>query len=80
MEAILERKKAARAEKEKLNAEPIVDQNLKDQRLNENIKQQMDERHKNANYPPPPNNTTINQTTVTAPGSDYGNTIRRGNR
>ncbi len=80
MEAILERKKAARAEKEKLNAEPIVDQNLRDQRLNENIKQQMDERHKNANYPPPPNNTTINQTTVTAPGSDYGNTIRRGNR
>ena len=80
MEAILERKKAARAEKEKLNAEPIVDQTLRDQRLNENIKQQMDERHKNANYPPPPNNTTINQTTVTAPGSDYGNTIRRGNR
>lgn len=80
MEAILERKKAARAEKEKLNAEPIVDQNLRDQRLNESIKQQMDERHKNANYPPPPNNTTINQTTVTVPGSDYGNTIRRGNR
>ena len=79
-QAEMMRTRAERAKKEKLNAEPIVDQNLKDQRLNENIKQQMDERHKNANYPPPPNNTTINQTTVTAPGSDYGNTIRRGNR
>ena len=80
LQAEFARKRAERVKKENLNAEPIVDQNLKDQRLNENIKQQMDERHKNANYPPPPNNTTINQTTVTAPGSDYGNTIRRGNR
>ena len=85
MQAKLDRRHAADQEAEKLKAEPIADpdQTEKDKESLKFFKEQ-NKRLKDPEYmrnlPILPSNTTINQTTVTVPGADYGNTIRRGNK
>ena len=83
IQAKLRRNEKDKQEAEKLKAEPIADQTEKDKEIFKFFKEynkRFEDPEFMRNLPILPSNTTINQTTVTVPGSDYGNTIRRGNK
>lgn len=82
-QAKLRRNEKDKQEAEKLKAEPIADQAEKEKESLKFFKEynkRLEDPEFMRNLPILPSNTTINQSTVTVPGSDYGNTIRRGNK
>ena len=83
IQAKLHRNEKDKQEAEKLKAEPIADQAEKEKESLKFFKEynkRLEDPEFMRNLPILPSNTTINQSTVTVPGSDYGNTIRRGNK
>ena len=80
-QAELRRAERDRLEAEKLKAVPIIEQPVKELLKEfEKLNKRFEDPEFMRTLPVMPNNTTVNNTTVTVPGSDYGNTIRKGNR
>ena len=80
-QAELRRAERDRLQAEKLKAVPIIEQPDKELLKEfEKLNKRFEDPEFMRTLPVMPSNTTVNNTTVTVPGSDYGNTIRKGNR